>query len=225
MISLHYNHMRIAFAAAPLALLIALTAALAAPPRQSASSASLKAAASDAHEGLTISAQPWLDSAQYKTKFPKKSPLAAGVIAVEVAFRNDSADAMSVAISRIRMSLQIDQDNRQELQALTPLELADAILHPGSKDPTARRRIPLPVGTPKANDKDRIELQREASDAGVPTNVLAPHSTVQGLLYFDLQGQFDLLNSAHLYIPEITIMEKKQSLTFFDIDLSHSGKS
>jgi hypothetical protein len=215
--------MRFALVAAPIALLAALAMAVAAPPRQSSSL--LKTAPNDSHEGLTISAQPWLDNTQYKAKFPKKSPLAAGVIAVEVAFRNDSAEAMSVAVSRIRLSLQIDQDNRQELQALTPLELADAILHPGSKDPTARRRIPLPVGAPKANDKDRIELQRQASDAAVPTNILAPHSTVQGLLYFDLQGQFDLLNVAHLYVPEITIMEKKQSLTFFDIDLSRSGKS
>ncbi len=222
MISLHYTCMRFAQAAVHTAFLAAAMAAIAAaPPPQ----ASLKAAAADSHEGLTISAQPWLDSAQYKTRFPKRSPLAAGVVAVEVSFRNDSSDAMSVAISRIRLSLQIDQDNRQELQALTPLELADTILHPGAKDPTARRRLPLPVGTPKSNDKDRIELQRQASDAGVPTNVLAPHSTVTGLLYFDLQGQFDLLNSAHLYIPDITIMEKKQSLTFFDIDLARAGKS
>lgn len=222
MISPHYTRMRFAQVAVPIAFLAAVTAAIAAaPPRQ----ASLKAAAADSHEGLTISAQPWLDNAQYKAKFPKRSPLAAGVVAVEVAFRNDSPDAMSVAISRIRLSLQIDQDNRQELQALSPVELADTILKPASKDPTARRRIPLPVGTPKSSDQDRVELQRQASDAGIPTNVLAPHSTVTGLLYFDLQGQFDLLNSAHLYIPDITLMEKKQSLTFFDIDLARSGKS
>jgi len=40
--------------------------------------------------------------------------------------------------------------------------------------------------------------------AVVPANVIAPHSTVQGLLYFDLQGQFDLLNAAHLYVPDVS---------------------
>ena len=45
--------------------------------------------------------------------------------------------------------------------------------------------------------------------AGVPASVIAPHSTVQGLLYFDLQGQFDLLNGAHLYVPDIVAMEKQ----------------
>jgi hypothetical protein len=41
------------------------------------------------------------------------------------------------------------------------------------------------------------------------------------LLYFDLQGQFDLLNTAHLYVPDVAIMGKDEGLTYFEIDLSH----
>ena len=37
----------------------------------------MKAAALESHEGVTISAQPWTDAVNYKAKFPKKSPLAA----------------------------------------------------------------------------------------------------------------------------------------------------
>jgi hypothetical protein len=55
--------------------------------------------------------------------------------------------------------------------------------------------------------------------------VIAPHSTVQGLLYFDLQGQFDLLNGARLYVPDVLVMENNRSLTYFEIDLSRpTGK-
>jgi hypothetical protein len=48
---------------------------------------------------------------------------------------------------------------------------------------------------------------------------------VQGLLYFDLQGQFDLLSTAHLYVPDLLIMGKNSALTFFEIDLSRPGSN
>jgi hypothetical protein len=66
-------------------------------------------------------------------------------------------------------------------------------------------------------------LQKEAQEAGVPTGVIAAHSTVQGLLYFDLQNQFDLLQTAHLYVPDLVLMRGNRSLTYFDIDLGQGG--
>ncbi len=192
-----------------------------------ASPSTLKTASLETHEGLTISARPWTDASLYKEKFPKKSPFAAGVVAMQVVFRNDSNDSMKVALDRIRLSFQVDQDNRQELQALTAAQLADEVLKPGGKDPSkSRSRVPLPVSIPRSGqDKHWAELKQQAENAGVPANVIAPHSTVQGLLYFDLQGQFDLLNGAHLYVPDVTAMESNRSLTYFEIDLSRpTGK-
>jgi hypothetical protein len=141
---------------------------------------------------------------------------------MHVAFRNDSDESMKVSLDRIRLSFQIDQDNRQELQALTAGQVADEILKPGGKDPSkSRSKIPLPVSIPKSgNDKNWKELEQQAEIAGVPASVIAPHSTVQGLLYFDLQGQFDLLNGAHLYVPDVIAMENNRSLTYFEIELS-----
>jgi hypothetical protein len=196
---------------------------LAAP--QGGQQTSLKAAALETHEGLTISVRPWTDATLYKDKFPKKSPFAAGVIAMQVTFRNDSDESLKVGLERIRLAVQIDQDNRQELQALSAGQVADEILKPGGKDPSkSRAKIPLPVSIPKSgNDKKWKEIEQQAELAGIPASVLAPHSTVQGLLYFDMQGQFDLLNGARLYIPDIVAMEKNKSLTYFEIDLSGSG--
>jgi hypothetical protein len=188
---------------------------------------SLKTASLETHEGLTISAQPWTEASLYKEKFPKKSPFAAGIVAMQVVFRNDSNESMKVSLDRIRLSFQIDQDNRQELQALTPAQVADQVLKPGGKDPAkSRARIPLPVSIPRSgNDKHWTELEQQAEVAGVPANVIAPHSSVQGLLYFDLQGQFDLLNGARLYVPDVLVMENNRSLTYFEIDLSRpAGK-
>jgi hypothetical protein len=185
----------------------------------------LKTASLESHEGMTISAQPWTAPDLYKDKFGKRSPYAAGVLAVNVVFRNDSDQSVRVNIERIRMTFHLDEDSpQQEVQALTPDQVADAVMKPGAKDPTkTRKKLPFPVpssGVKKSTDKNWIAVQQAAQDAGIPTGIVEPHGAVKGLLYFDLQGQFDLLGSAHLYVPEIVVMDKSRSLTYFEIDLS-----
>lgn len=204
------------------ASLIATSTANSAGPAQ----APLQTASLESHEGLTISANPWTDAAKYKEKFPKKSPYAAGILAVQVSFRNDSDDSVKINLSSIRLTVHLDSENTQELPSLSPEELVQAVLKPGGKDPTATRaKVPLPIPIPKnGKDKNADELQREAQEASVPTGVIAPHSTVQGLLYFDLQKQFDLLDTAHLYVPDLMVMHGNRALTYFDIDLGVRGR-
>jgi hypothetical protein len=212
----YYSPMRNPAAALVSFLVLSLGAAMA-----SGQQAALKTSALESHEGLTISAQPWTDPGLYKEKFPKKSPYAAGVLAVQVSFRNDSDESLRVNIERIRLTVLVDSDNRQEVHALTADQLADEVLKPAAKDPTAKRKLPIPVsgGSAGGRDKHWTELQRQAQDAGVPSSIVAAHSMVQGLLYFDLQGQFDLLQTAHLYVPDVAAMKGNRSLTYFDIDL------
>ena len=194
-----------------------------APHQPQAQQDSLKAASLESHEGLTVSALPWTLPSQYKEKFSKKSPFDGVVLAVQVNFRNDSDESLRVNLDKIRLNVQLDEDNRQEVPSLTPEQLADAALKPKTKDPTASRgpRLPVPLPSKKGGrDKHWEALEKEADNAQVPTSVVAPHSTVQGLLYFDLGGQFDLLQTAHLYIPQIAKMNHSGTLTYFDIDLS-----
>ena len=232
----YYNPMRnqvlALFSACTIAIMIA-TPALLAPPRGSTAvpppppspQDSLKAASLESHEGLTVSALPWTVPSQYKEKFPKKSPFDGGVLVIQINFRNDSDESLRVNLEKIRLNVQIDEDNRQEVPSLNPEQLADAVLKPKSKDPTAKRGprlpVPIPSGSKSGRDKHWQELETQAENAQVPTSVVAPHSTVQGLLYFDLGGQFDLLQTAHLYIPQIAKMNSTGTLTYFDIDLSH----
>jgi hypothetical protein len=221
----YYTRMRKFTLTVPSLFVTLLTATLCIAQQQpSQQTVPLKTASLESHEGITISAEPWTDAALYKDKFGKKSPFAAGVLAVNVVFRNDSDQTVRVNLERIRLTFHLDEDNAQEVQPLTADQLADAVLKPGAKDPTkTRKKLPFPVptsGTKKSTDKNWIELQQEAQNAGVPSSVVAAHSSVKGLLYFDLQGQFDLLSSSHLYVPEITVMDKGRSLTYFDIDLS-----
>jgi len=173
---------------------------------------------------MTITARPWTDPALYKEKFPKKSPFAAGIIAIQVVFRNDSDDSMKINLERIRLNLTLSEEDHQALYPLTPEEAADVITRSSTKNLSAKR-LPIPLGGPKVGkDKKWIEVEQSIRNAGVQASVVAPHSSVQGLLYFDLRSQFELLNSAHLYVPEIVAIEKNRGLLYFEIDLSRSAE-
>ena len=154
---------------------------------------------------MTISAQPWTDAANYKAKFPKKSPFTAGVVAIDTIIRNDSDESMKVDLEQIRLNVTVSEDNRQALDSLTADDVADVVTGAKIKDPTATRRspIPIPTGRKVGRDKHWTEMQKAAADAGITSSIVAPHHSVQGLLYFDMQGQFDLLKTAHLYIPDV----------------------
>ena len=212
----------------PVQMLTLILAFLAAPlllpqngtPQQPGS---LKTASLESHEGMTITARPWTDPALYKTKFPKKSPFAAGIVAIQVVFRNDSDDSMKVNLERIRLNITLSEEDHQALYPLSSEEAADVITHPGSKNVTMKR-LPIPLGGPKVgHDKKWVEVEKGLSDAGIQASIVAPHGTVEGLLYFDLRSQFDLLNAAHLYLPEIVAIEKNHGLMYFEIDLSRSA--
>ena len=204
-------------------LLVFMAWPLAATRMGALSQEPLKTSALESHEGMTISARPWTDPALYKEKFHKKSPYAAGIVAVQVTFRNDSEDSLRVNLERIRLNITLSEDNRQALDPLTSEQAADLILKPGAKN-IAKSRFPIPIGGPKVgHDKKWVEVEQELREAGVKASIVAPHSSVQGLLYFDLQGQVDLLNSSRLYIPDVVALEKNRGLLYFEIDLSQAG--
>jgi hypothetical protein len=200
---------------------------LAARPGAAQQPSTLKTASLESHEGLTITARPWTDPALYKEKFPKKSPYAAGMIAVQVVFRNDSDESMKINLERIRLNVTLSDEDHQALYPLSPEEATDVIMNPGAKDPTkTRKKFPFPTGTggPKiGHDKHWTEVEKTLEDATVQSSIVAPHSSVQGLIYFDLRSQFDLLSTAHLYVPEVTAIEKNRGLMYFEIDLGRAG--
>jgi len=204
-------------------LAIFLALYLAAGKATARQQAPLKTSALESHEGLTISALPWTNAALYKERFHKKSPYAAGIVALQVVFRNDSDDSLKVNLERIRLNIALSEDNHQALDPLTSQQATDVILSPSVKN-LGRSRFPIPIGGPKVgHDKKWVEVEQELREAGVKASVVAPHSSVQGLLYFDLEHQFDLLSNARLYVPDIVALEKNHGLMYFEIDLSQAG--
>jgi len=190
------------------------------------SATTLHEVASDSHEGVTIGIDPWTQESRYKEKFPKNSPFSKGIVAIHVRFRNDTDQGLRVTIPSVRLLVQVSEENRQELVPLTADDVADTMtLKNNGKDPTARRTpLPIPVPTVKAGRDSKWTSVRDAcADAGIPTSILAAHSTVEGLMYFDLRGEIDLLQNAHLYVPNIASMADNQPLSYFDIALGHDS--
>jgi hypothetical protein len=182
----------------------------------------------DAHEGVTIGVEPWTQASRYKEKFPKKTPFGAGIVALRLSIRNDNDEAVKLNLHRIQLLVQLDADNKQELEALTADDVADAVmLRQNGKDPTARRLpIPLPISRPKpTRDKNWEEFHGDCQNAGIPSGVIGAHSTMEGLVYFDLRGEWDLLQTARLYVPDLERMTSKQAISYFDIDFSRNSSN
>jgi hypothetical protein len=174
---------------------------------------------------MTVAAEPWTNSAQYKQAFPKKNPYASGIVAIRVMLRNETADSIRVNLGRIRLTLVLEDESRQELPPLTSGQVADVVFASKLKDPSRRTRLPIPLPSNNkiGHDKNWTELAKAAEEASLRDAVVAPRTTADGLLYFDMQGQLDLLNNARLYVPELVALEKNRGLLYFDIDLSRAG--
>jgi len=179
----------------------------------------------DSHDGITIGVDPWTQASRYKEKFPKKTPFAGGIVALHLTIRNDNEEGVKLNLDRIRLLVQLDEENKQELEALTAEDVADTVLlKQNGKDPTLRRSpIPLPISKPKPErDKNWVEFKEACQNAGMPSSVVGAHSTMEGLVYFDLRGEWDLLQNARLYVPDLQRMSTKQAILYFDIGFNHS---
>ena len=222
--TVYYSFMRIR-----LASLLSVQLVFSAAAQNAHPGTATRAAIEDSHEGMTIGVDPWTQSSQYKEKFPKKSPLSGGVVALRVSFRNTSDQSIKVDLQRIRLLLVLDEENRQELEPLTAEDVADTVLlsKENGKDPTTRRNpLPIPVGKPRpSRDANWTNLKDACQNAGVPSGVVAARGTVEGLMYFDLRGEVELLKNAHLYIPNLVTMNDNHPLLYFDIDLGHSSSN
>ena len=181
----------------------------------------------DSHEGVTIGVDPWTSASRYKGKFPKRNPYTGGIVALHFSIRNDNDEPIRLVRERIRLLVQLDEQNKQELQPMSADDVADVVLLENhQKDPTMRR-LPFPIptggGVKPARDKNWTELRDACQNAALPSPVIAPHSTKEGLVYFDLRGEFDLLDNARVYVPDLVRMTTKQAILYFDIGFSQDS--
>jgi hypothetical protein len=180
--------------------------------------------AKDAHEGVLIAADVYADEARSRVRFGKKHPYGVGVLALDLYLRNNNTRPIRVDLQAIRLLLKPPDAAKQQLEAI-PLELVlDAIYFQKRGGPDLSiPRVPIP-GLKREKNKDWKEAEARLKTQLLEFEVLPPRSTVHGLLFFDLAGQFEWLSGAQLYVPDLKFMDTNQPLFFFEIDLSKSLK-
>jgi hypothetical protein len=194
--------------------LLVLAAAGAAHPRNAQSAA--PALPHDSHDGFTIAADPYSSAGRAQAKFGKDNPFSAGILPIDVFLTNDSGAAMRVQLESIRFEVSKTSGQRQELEPLSVDQTAELIAFPlGAgvpSDSSPRLPLPIPHHSKKA-DKIVDNLRPLALDA----DVIAPHATIHGFLFFNVSGEFYLLPKATLYVPDVRAIAGSHALTFFEV--------
>jgi hypothetical protein len=177
--------------------------------------------ARDAHQDLSIAADPYISADRYnKERFGKKSPYDAGIVAIEVYFRNDNDAPIRLDLATLRLVVTPSGGQRQQLEALSPEEVTDRTLLKAHANPSVPRlALPIPLsksGKGKAWDEMAATLRSVA----LTTDILPPHAATHGFLFFDMNHEFDAIHHSQLYIPDLSFMTNHKALFFFEIELS-----
>ena len=176
----------------------------------------------DAHQDLTIVADPYMRAERYsKEVFGKNSFYAAGIIAIDVYFRNDNNVPIRLNPETIQLVISQPGQERQRLGLLSPEDVADRTLLTANSNIRAHRPFPFPGSTTSpGHSKDWVEMTTTLRSVALGTDVLPPHATTHGFLFFDLNHDFDAIHNTHLYIPDLAFMTDNKALFFFEIDLA-----
>ena len=115
--------------------------------------------------------------------------------------------------------ISVPRQDHEKLLPLTPEEVADrAILKVKSDLHAPRLPFPRPGGS-SGKGKAWDEMTSVIRSLVLSTDVLPPHATAHGFLFFDVDHQFDAIRYTSVYIPDIFFMTDKKPLLFFEIDL------
>ncbi len=191
------------------------------PKTSSADPASLPAR--DSHQGLLIAADPYTSADRYKERFGKRSPYEGGILAIELFFRDDNDSPIRINLKTMELLMGAPGESRQRLQPLSAEEVADRVLAKPTKDPTPRFPVPRVGPPPSKHDKNWEEFAGTVRSAGLATDLLPPHATTHGFLYFDIDRHYDWISNARLEIPDLAFMIDSKPLFFFEIDLAPSA--
>jgi hypothetical protein len=177
--------------------------------------------ARDTHQNLLIATDPYISPERYdKERFGKKSPHEAGIVAIEVYFRNDNDDPIRLNLGTMRLVVSPPGGERQQLEALSPEEVTDRTLLKAHANPSIPR-LPLPIPARSGKGKAWDEMATTLRSVALSTDILPPHATTHGFLFFDLDHDFNAIRHSQIYIPDLSFMTNHKALFFFEIDLGN----
>ena len=199
-------------------LLIATLGVMAAVPQIQEPDIS-KWAAKDAHQDFVVAAQAYGDAAQSKEKFGKGAdPYPAGLLAVDVYFRNDMKLPVHVDLSTIRLDVDDPNGQKFHLEALRLAQAANDIAHPKGPPAPSARRLPIPF---PSGDSKQQEVMDKLRPFTLQSDIVPPGGTIHGCVFFDVSHHFDLVPHATLYVPDVKSVASDTGLIYFEVALGH----
>lgn len=191
-------------------------------PRTAASAPAAAAKATgkphDEHGGMTISVDPYTDLSRAKDTFGKADPLPAGILPVEVTFQNQTPHPIHINLTTVQLEVHI-HDERQDVDWLTPGEVANAIVHPEGPPAPKQRRVPvIGLGIP-GNDKKVEKLAGILRPLMLDSDVIPPLATIKGFLFFNLSHELERVPTSSLYVPDVVLLPSNDPLIFFEVPL------
>jgi hypothetical protein len=177
--------------------------------------------AHETHQGFTIAVRPLTTEAAYKAQFSGRTPYEAGILALEVFFRNDNDKPVRLTLNSMRLFVGSPGQPPQRIEPLSADQVADRVMLKTAPDPRAPR-LPIPGSrTPNSGrDKNWQQFSQRMQAASIPSDVVGPKATVRGFLYFDVAHHYDWLTDARLDVPDLAFMVNNEALFFFQVELA-----
>jgi hypothetical protein len=177
--------------------------------------------AHDSHQDFTVAVLPYVAPQRYTDKFGKHTPRDAGIVGLDVYFRNDNDMPVRLNLQTIRLVVEAPGEPHQKLAPLASEEVADDVLLTPPKDPTQRKRLPtIGTGLKPNRDKNWQEFNSLLRSVSMAADIIGPHTTVHGFFYFDINSQYGLLSDARLDVSDLSFMGTNKALLFFEVDLA-----
>jgi hypothetical protein len=177
-------------------------------------------AARASHEGFLVACDPYQDAARAKELIGDKNQVRAGILPVEIYFQNSTGRAVAVDLDSIRLEITAPGQPRQRLEPLSLEYVVARTLHENPNPNLASPRRHLPHPFPSAGpDKKWRKLEARLGRLSLGTGMVPAGELVHGLLFFDLDGHFELLRYARLYVPEVEFADGHKPLMFFEVEL------
>lgn len=167
---------------------------------------------------MSISVDAYAEASRAKDTFGKANPLPAGILPVEVTFHNQTPHPIRINLTTVQLEVHI-HDERQDVDWLTPGEVAYAVVHPEGPPAPKQRRVPvIGLGIP-GNDKKVEKLAGILRPLMLDSDIIPPLATVKGFLFFNLSHELAQVPNSSLYVPDVVLLPSNDPLIFFEVPL------
>ena len=190
-------------------------------PAQAPSSSRSNSAATDSHQGFTVSADPYTDADRAKKTFGKADPYKAGILAIDVSFKNDLNAPVHVDLSTISLDVKEPSGQHSRLSVLRVGVVAGRIAHPQGPSSPKPRHFPVPLtgGNLPGTDSKTRDMEDKLTPLSLQSDVVPPNGTLHGMIFFDVEGHFDVVPRSSLYVPDVKSVASETSMIYFEVPL------